>query len=130
MVSSGAIMPARAPASMDMLQTVMRSSIDERAMAAPRYSSTWPVPPDDADLADDGEDQVLGGDARARSAPVDVDGEGLRPALQQALRGEHVADFGRADAEGEGAERAMRAGVAVAADDGLARLRDARAPAR
>ncbi len=27
-VSSGAIMPARAPASMDMLQTVMRSSID------------------------------------------------------------------------------------------------------
>src|SRR4029079_7597430 len=45
-VASGAIMPARAPASMDMLQMVMRSSMDIASMAGPRYSSTYPVPPD------------------------------------------------------------------------------------
>ena len=38
-------MPARAPASIDMLQTVMRSSIDSARIAGPRYSSTWPMPP-------------------------------------------------------------------------------------
>ena len=38
-------MPARAPASIDMLQTVMRSSIDSARIAEPRYSMTWPVPP-------------------------------------------------------------------------------------
>ena len=43
--SSGAIMPARAPASMDMLQMVMRASIDSFLMASPRYSMTWPWPP-------------------------------------------------------------------------------------
>src|SRR6185369_12801065 len=37
-VSSGAIMPARAPASIDMLQTVIRPSIDSARMASPRYS--------------------------------------------------------------------------------------------
>src|SRR5699024_8604279 len=41
-VSSGAIMPARAPASMDMLQIVIRASIDSASMASPRYSSTYP----------------------------------------------------------------------------------------
>ena len=44
-----------------------------------------------------------------------------RLALRQALRGQHVLDFRCADAEGQRAERAVRAGVAVAADDGLAR---------
>ena len=44
-MSSGAIMPARAPASIDMLQTVIRSSIDIARTALPRYSITWPVPP-------------------------------------------------------------------------------------
>ena len=38
-------MPARAPASIDMLQTVIRSSIESARMAEPRYSMTWPVPP-------------------------------------------------------------------------------------
>ncbi len=38
-------MPARAPASIDMLQIVMRSSIDSASIAGPRYSSTCPVPP-------------------------------------------------------------------------------------
>ncbi len=78
----------------------------------------------DADLADDRENQVLGGDRRLQPA-VHVDGERPRATLQQALRREHVADLGRADAEGEGTECTVRAGVAVAADDGLARLRRA-----
>jgi hypothetical protein len=44
-VSSGAIIPARAPASIDMLQTVIRPSIDSARMADPRYSMTEPTPP-------------------------------------------------------------------------------------
>ncbi len=117
-------MPARAPASIDMLHTVMRSSMPSARIALPRYSNTWPVPPPTPMRADEREDQVLGGHAAAQRA-VDVDREGLRPALQQALGGEHVADLGGADAEGEGAEGAVGAGVAVAADDGLAGLRQA-----
>ena len=39
-VSSGAIMPARAPASIDMLQMVIRASIESFSMAEPRYSRT------------------------------------------------------------------------------------------
>ena len=44
-MSSGAISPARAPASIDMLQTVMRPSIESARMASPRYSMTEPMPP-------------------------------------------------------------------------------------
>src|SRR5690606_35157426 len=39
-VSSGAIMPARAPPSIDMLQIVIRPSIESDSMALPRYSIT------------------------------------------------------------------------------------------
>ena len=42
---------------------------------------------------------------------------------RQALRGQHVADLRGADAEGDGAERAVRGRVAVAARDRHARLR-------
>ncbi len=44
-MSSGATMPARAPASIDMLQIVMRPSIERARIAEPRYSRTWPTPP-------------------------------------------------------------------------------------
>ncbi len=44
-VSSGAMSPARAPASIDMLQIVIRASIESARMALPRYSSTYPWPP-------------------------------------------------------------------------------------
>ena len=44
-MASGATMPARAPASMDMLHTVIRSSMDIAAMVGPAYSITCPVPP-------------------------------------------------------------------------------------
>mmetsp|Transcript_61976 Transcript_61976/g.121730 ORF Transcript_61976/g.121730 Transcript_61976/m.121730 type:complete len:318 (-) Transcript_61976:509-1462(-) len=43
--SSGAIMPARAPASMAMLHTDMRPSILSPATASPQNSTTHPVPP-------------------------------------------------------------------------------------
>jgi len=39
-VSSGAIMPARAPPSIDILQIVMRSSMLSARMASPVYSNT------------------------------------------------------------------------------------------
>ncbi len=44
-VSSGAIIPARAPISMLMLAIVMRPCIESDRTASPRYSTTWPVPP-------------------------------------------------------------------------------------
>ncbi len=44
-VSSGAIMPARPPASMVMLQTVMRPSIESDSIAGPANSTTWPTAP-------------------------------------------------------------------------------------
>ena len=37
-MSSGATMPARAPASIDMLQTVIRLSIEKRRIVSPAYS--------------------------------------------------------------------------------------------
>ncbi len=37
--------PARAPASIDMLQTVSRPAMDSFRTASPRYSMTWPTPP-------------------------------------------------------------------------------------
>ena len=61
--SSGAIMPARAPPSIDMLHTVMRSSMSSASMAGPRYSMTCPVARR-ADLRDEREDNVLRTHAR------------------------------------------------------------------
>ena len=77
-----------------------------------------------ADRADDVQDQIFRRHAGLQFA-VDGDRERFRFALQQALRRQHVADFGGADAERERAERAVRGGVAVAADDGHAGLRRA-----
>src|SRR5262249_11886941 len=45
--------------------------------------------------------------------------------LHEALRGENVLDFAGADAKSERAESAVGRSVAIAADDGLAGLRDA-----
>ena len=73
-----------------------------------------------AELADDGEDDVLGGDAE-RQAAFDRHAHVLGRLLDQRLRGEHVLDLGGADAEGQRAERAVRGGVAVAAHDRHAR---------
>ena len=78
----------------------------------------------DADHADRVQHDVLGAHAGGERA-IDGDGHRLRPALQQALRGQHMADFAGADAEGQRTERTVRAGVAVAADDGHARQSEA-----
>ena len=78
----------------------------------------------DADHADRVQHDVLGAHAGGERA-IDGDGHRLRPALQQALRGQHMADFAGADAEGQRTERTVRAGVAVAADDGHARQGEA-----
>src|SRR5262249_51380513 len=55
-----------------------------------------------------------------------VNEHGLRLALRQTLRGQHVFDLGGSNAEGQRAERATRAGVAVAANNRLAGLRQAK----
>ena len=73
-------------------------------------------PPSGAELADRAEDHVLGGDPwRARAHELDL--HRLRTQLGKRLGREHVLHLGRADPESERAERAMRRGVRVAADD-------------
>ena len=74
-------------------------------------------------LGDDGEDDVLRGDAGGQVA-VDGHGHGLRPVHRQGLGREDVLDLAGADAEGERPERAVRGRVRVAADDRHARLGD------
>ena len=78
----------------------------------------------DADARDQVQNDVLRADAVLQRA-VDPHLIGLRGRLQQALRGEHMLDLAGADAERQRAESAMGCGVAVAANDGHARLRQA-----
>jgi hypothetical protein len=75
-------------------------------------------------VRDQGQHEVLGGDA-LRQAAVDRDGHRLRLVLHQGLGREDVLDLRRTDAEGDRTERAVRAGVAVTADDRHAGLRQA-----
>ena len=74
-----------------------------------------------ADLTNDGQDQVLRADAFAKLAG-NVNSQRFWFALQQTLRRQDVTHFSCADAEGEGAECPVRAGVAVTANNGLAGL--------
>ena len=73
---------------------------------------------------DDGERDVLARNAGRRRA-LDIDAHPLRLLLPDRLRHQDVRDFRRADAEGVGAEGAVRRGVAVAAHDEQARQRQA-----
>ena len=123
-MSSGAISPALAPASIDMLQTVMRPSIDSARMAEPRYSMTEPMPPPVPMRPMMARMTSLAVTPAGRS-PSTVTAMVPGPVLGQGLGGEHVLDLAGADAEGQGAERAVGGGVAVAADDGHARLGEA-----
>ena len=77
-----------------------------------------------ADLADDGEDDVLGGDALGKRA-VDAHPHVFRLLLDQRLGGEHMLNLARADAVGERAEGAVGRSMAVAANDGGAGQREA-----
>ena len=78
-------------------------------------------PATDPDPGDQREDDVLAAHAGGEPA-VHADLVGLGVALQECLRGEDHLDLARADPERERAERAMRARVRVAADDGHPRL--------
>ena len=123
-VSSGAIIPARAPHSMDMLQIVIRSSIESARIASPAYSTTCPTPPSTPSrpIAP----RIMSfAVSPGGSSPANSTQHRPRPALGQRLRREHVLDLGRADPERERAEGAVRGRVAVAADDRHARLRQA-----
>ena len=117
-------MPARAPASMLMLQTVMRPSIESARIAEPAYSTTQPVAPSVPILPMMARMMSLAV-TPARQLALDGDAEGLGLRLRQRLRGQHVLHFAGADAEGQRAECAVGRGVRVAADDGHARLGDA-----
>ncbi len=78
-------------------------------------------PATDADPGDQGQDDVLGAHA-GREPSVDPDLVGLRVALEQGLGRQHHLDLAGADPEREGPERAVRAGMRVAAHDGHPRL--------
>ena len=128
-VSSGAIIPARAPASIDMLQIVRRPSIDSCSITGPAYSITYPTPPSTPSSP------IAASTMSFAVAPL------RQLALERIrierglfcckrLRREHVLDLGRADPERERPERAVRRRVRVAAHDRHARLRDSRAPGR
>ena len=77
-----------------------------------------------ADAADDGEDDVLGGDAGGQVA-VDGDGHPPRAQLRERLGGQDVLHLARADAEGQRPEGAVGGGVGVAAHDRHAGLGEA-----
>ena len=129
MVWSGAISPALAPASIDMLQMVIRASIDSVSMALPRYSMTWPWPPPVPIWAMTAR-MTSFAETPGRQLAVDGDRHLLRPVLRQRLGGQHVLDLAGADAERQRAEGAVGGGVAVAADDRHAGLGQARAAGR
>ena len=77
------------------------------------------------DRADHRQDDVLGLEAGGEPAGH-LDAERAGPAsLAERLRGQDVLDLARADAEGQGPECAVGAGVAVAADDRQAGERQA-----
>ena len=75
-----------------------------------------------SNLPNHAERQVFRGHAFAQPA-THQDQHGLRLALGHALRGQYMLDFGGPDAECQGSEGTVGAGVAVAADDGFSRLR-------
>src|SRR5215213_4893126 len=117
-VSSGAMRPARAPPSIDMLHTVMRPSIESDRTASPLYSMTCPTPP-----------PVPMRLRMPSMRSLAVTSTGSSPstvtALGEGLGGEDVLDLARADAERQRPERPVGRRVGVAADDGEARLGEA-----
>ncbi len=92
-------------------------------MASPAYSSTYPVPPAGSDLADDGQNDILAGDAVGQFA-IDGGAHVLGLLLDQCLRRQNVFHFRSPDAVRQRAEGAVGGGVAVAADDGGAGQRE------
>ncbi len=117
-------MPARAPASMLMLQTVMRPSIESARMAEPAYSTTQPVAPSVP---------ILPMMARMMSLAVTPRGSSPSTAMRKVL-GLDCGSVCVASTcstslvpmpNAKRPECAVRRGVRVAADDGHARLGEA-----
>ena len=75
-----------------------------------------------ANVADDAQDNVLGRDAVGQRA-VHAHLHSLGPRQSQALRAQYLLDLGGPDGHCQRAQGAVRGGVAIAADDGLTRLR-------
>jgi len=73
-VSSGATMPARAPNSIDMLQSVIRPSIERASTAPPWYSTMWPAPAPTPTWA-----------MRARIRSLAVTSTAMRPLIRTAI---------------------------------------------
>src|SRR5712675_1979808 len=69
-----------------------------------------------ADVTDQREDEILGGHAEWQPA-LEHHAQGFWPALDDCLRCQHMRQFARSDTERQRAQPAMRAGMAVAADD-------------
>ena len=87
----------------DMLQIVIRCSMDSPAIAGPRYSRTYPWPPPvpiSAMIA-----RIKSWPSRRRATPLDVDRHGLERLQRQGLGREHMLDLAGADPEGEGSRR-------------------------
>ena len=74
-----------------------------------------------SNFADQREDHIFRRHARLKP-PVELHEEIFRFALQEALRREDHLDFARSDSVSERAERAVRGGMTVAANDGTAGL--------
>ena len=81
-----------------------------------------PLAATSADLCDNRKNNVFCGDA-LRQLTFDIHGHGLERLQAQGLRCHNMFDFGGADADGHGTERAVRGSVRIAAHDRHARLR-------
>ncbi len=124
MTSSGATIPARAPG-FDRHVAHRHPAFHAQAPdRVPAVLDDVAHPAAGADLTDDGQDQVLGAHT-GRKLADHGDGHGSGPRLGEGLGGQDVLDLAGSDPEGEGAEGAVGGGVAVAADDRHARLRQA-----
>ena len=110
--SSGATKPERPPISMLRLHSVMRCSIGMARDGGAGIFDHVAARAGDAELGDDAQRHVLGGDMR-RQPCRRAGSHALRPLHRHHLRRQDVRELGGAAAEGQRAEPADRAGVAV-----------------
>ena len=120
--SSAGKMPVSEPASTAMFATARRSSTESASAPGPTNSSTAFVPPPTPISREHGEDHVLARDeAPGTAAELDLDRLGHR--LPERAEREARGDVRRAEPRPERAERAVGAGVRVAARDHRPRAR-------
>ena len=114
--SSAGKRPVSAPASTAMFATASRSSIESASAPSPTNSSAAFVPPPTPISAMTARIRSLPV-TNARFSPVNSTRIVARHRLPELAEREAVRDVGRAEARPERAERAVRAGVRVAARD-------------